>query len=124
MDRLLAALEHIQWRNIAVRRMQSLSVVTLHEAADRPLRVFDRKRRRRTDRLTPDRPVTAFDPAIALRIEGTVADVRYPGDLHQSREAINDCGLEHASAGDVNVSHIDMPVLMRLEWLNETFALA
>jgi hypothetical protein len=31
---------------------------------------------------------------------------------------------EYERAGEVDVSDIDVPVLMRGEWLNETFALA
>jgi hypothetical protein len=42
--------------------------------------------RRRTNALALDRPVIAFDPAIALRIEWACADVRHPGDLHQVRD--------------------------------------
>ena len=37
-------------------------------------------RRRRTNALAPDRPVTAFDPATALRMEWACADVRHPGN--------------------------------------------
>ena len=99
-----------------------------------------------------DRPVTAFDPAIALRIEWACADVRHPGDLHevrddprtrprepltsllqqnldfllshlrrdvprnnQPREAIDDGRHEYERPGNVDVSNIDVPVLMRGE---------
>ena len=45
---------------------------------------------RRTNALALDRPVIAFDLAIALRIEWACADVRHPRDLHEVLEVIRD----------------------------------
>ncbi|MFM7168984.1 MAG: hypothetical protein ACKO3T_27415 [Planctomycetaceae bacterium] len=45
MDRLLATLEHVRRGHAADCRMQSLSVVMVHEAANRPFRIVDRERR-------------------------------------------------------------------------------
>gem|GEM_PF-691075 len=87
INRLLATLEHVQRCNVVDCRMQSLNVVMLHEVADRPLRIVDRERRRRTSTLTFDRPMIAFNRNIALRIEQAGADVRHPGDLDEMPEA-------------------------------------
>jgi hypothetical protein len=45
MDRLLATLEHVRRGHAADCQMQSLSVVIVHEAANRPFRIVDRERR-------------------------------------------------------------------------------
>ena len=173
MNRLLATFQHVQWCNIAYGRVESLRIVVFHKAAYCSLCVLDRQWRRRTNALALDRPVIAFDLAIALRIEWACADVRHPGDLHevlevirdelrtvvrddprtrprepltsllqqnldllfshlrrdvprnnQPREAIDDGRHEYERAGDVDVSNINVPVLVRGERLNKTFALA
>jgi hypothetical protein len=168
MNRLLAAFQHVQWYHIADGKVESLRIVVFHKAAHRPLCVLDCQWRRRTDALALDRPVIAFDLAIALRIEWACADVRHPGNLHevpevirdelrtfdrddprtrprapltsllrqdldlpfshlrrdvhgknQPREVIDGGRHEYERAGDVDGSNIDVPVLMRGEWLNE-----
>ena len=90
MNRLLAAFQHVQWCDIAYGRVESLRIVVFHKAAYRPLCVLDRQWRRRTNALALDRPVIAFDLAIALRIEWACADVRHPRDLHEVLEVIRD----------------------------------
>jgi len=90
INRLLAALEHVQRCNVVDCRMQSLNVVMLHEVADRPLRIVDRERRRMANTRAFDRPAIAFNRAIALRIEQAGADVRHPGDLHKMVEVVRD----------------------------------